>query len=562
MTDFDPPEVPELVAPLLADLDDGQTLSVPPGVTSDDDELILKAAPPARRRRRRYVVAGAVLLLVTAAVAIPLSLEQAQTVSAAVSGVFAQSSVRFAFSASVASQGPGPSGLGSQGLGSYSVVVEITNPTGGPVSAQGSSDAFEVSLLHGTTDLGDVLLADGAFYLRLNTTAIDQLDQSSEPASDSVSGPDLASTLTRAANKRPALAWLHTVVSGGWIGIEESAVEQYAKRLDPHPAAPGINESALRSAFALSFAQAWDAWESTHVVSTTSGVTEYSVSLPVRDFLGTFLADLESQLEKSVPSAEHLVPTLRKAIDEIPASLSIPVQLWIDNGTLIKVAVSYHGTTVSVGISHPNVGLAAPSGATMITIADIRAFAHWFVNDEVKVGDSNSIAVQSNLETGLTGALTSYSSDSLSFADLLNHASSNSLYGLDTGLRFVTDAPSRNARTLSVSVGNAGASMTMTAFAPGTRDCWGVLDLTATETTPVLGIATKPGIYYFENRHVAASACNASTLTKADHPSGTGFSGVSGASGASGVSGVSGVSGSSGFSFGSTTTGSSSSSSP
>jgi hypothetical protein len=528
VSDFDPPAVPEFVAPLLEDLNDGMTLRVPSGVTQEDDELILKVEPPARKRRGRTVVAGVAILLVTAAVAIPLSMEQAQTVSAAVSGVFAQSTVRFAFSASVKSPGPGGTDLGPQDLRSYSVVVEITNPTGGPVSAEGSSDAMEISLLHGTTDLGDVLLAGGAFYLRLNTTAIDQIEQGSDSVVGSVLGPDFGSTLNRAANKRPALAWLHTVVNGGWIGIEESAVEQYVKQVDPHPAAASINESALRSAFTLSFAQAWDAWESTHVVSTTSGVTEYSVSLPVRDFLGTFLAHLETQLESSVPSAERLVPTLRKAIDEIPASLAIPVQLWIDNGTLIKVAVSYHGTTVSVGISHPSVGVSAPSGATMITIADIRAFAHWFTTDEILGAASTATAAQSNLETGLTGALTSYTSDNQSFADLLNSSSPNSLDELDTGLTFVTDAPSTKADTLSVSLGNADSSMTMTAYARGTRDCWGVLDLTAAETTPVLGISSKPGIYFFENRHVAASACNASTLTKADKSSSTGMFGSSG----------------------------------
>ena len=255
------------------------------------------------------------------------------------------------------------------------------------------------------------------------------------------------------------------------------------------------------------------------MVGSQGGVTEYSVSLPVRNFLSTLVADLETQVEKSAPSAQQLVPRLRKAIDRIPASLSIPIKMWIENGSLIKVAVSYDRATVTVGITHPSIGVSPPSAPRMITVDEIRSFVHWFENGGTNATADSVTVAQSNLETALTGARTSYVINNRSFADLLNRSSPNSIYNLDTGLGFVTNAPSTSADTVSVEVGTGGSSVTMTAFTAETRDCWGVLDLTANQPAPVLGLASKPGVYFFVNRNVAATTCDASTLTKVDRSS-------------------------------------------
>lgn len=122
---------------------------------------------------------------------------------------------------------------------------------------------------------------------------------------------------------------------------------------------------------------------------------------------------------------------------------------------------------------------------------------------------ANDTSAQANLYTALTGARTYYLGNGQSYANLYANFG-----GLDTGLSYVAqNAPSGGPHIVSIDVVNSSA-LVMTAYGPGTPDCWGIVDLTATHGTAVLG-ATQVGTLFFEDKGVTSSSCHADAFTGA-----------------------------------------------
>jgi len=48
---------------------------------------------------------------------------------------------------------------------------------------------------------------------------------------------------------------------------------------------------------------------------------------------------------------------------------------------------------------------------------------------------------------------------------------------IDTGLTYVTNATTNKSNTISLLSGGSGTWLIMAAFAPGTKDCWLIVDL-------------------------------------------------------------------------------------
>ena len=102
---------------------------------------------------------------------------------------------------------------------------------------------------------------------------------------------------------------------------------------------------------------------------------------------------------------------------------------------------------------------------------------------------ANNTAAQANLQTALTGADTYYTSNNQTYAGLYNGGTTVSgITAIDTGLTYVSGSATTKSNTISILTQPAGAGgwLIMTAFAPGTKDCWVVVDLKTTLTGVVI----------------------------------------------------------------------------
>lgn len=256
----------------------------------------------------------------------------------------------------------------------YSVVLSVTSKnSSAPISA-GSDNvgAFEISVLRRGEDLVDVVSTGSATYARVNLTAISRSDYESSLRS-------LASSHLTGMARVIASA----VVHDEWVGITESTVRTFESelgavgsgQLSQMPSASEI--SALRNALTMSFSQSWDTWVSIHQLSSSNGTTEYSLTLPVQHFVASLLADLKSSIVKDLPTTEGAavareLGTIESSVNQIPSSLEIPMTMWVTDGSLSRLQVSYEGYAVNLAFSHPTVGVTAPKGASMISAATLK----------------------------------------------------------------------------------------------------------------------------------------------------------------------------------------------
>jgi hypothetical protein len=122
----------------------------------------------------------------------------------------------------------------------------------------------------------------------------------------------------------------------------------------------------------------------------------------------------------------------------------------------------------------------------------------------------------------LAGAQTYYEGSGHNFLGLMNPgaSSTSSIQEIDGGLSYVS-GPSTGPHLISTEVGTDGSYLVLTAFAHGTNDCWGILDIE--RRAGALGIAESPGTYFFVIRDTTTSGCNAAKIKSVSASSTTGF---------------------------------------
>ena len=109
----------------------------------------------------------------------------------------------------------------------------------------------------------------------------------------------------------------------------------------------------------------------------------------------------------------------------------------------------------------------------------------------------------------LTGAKTYRAANGGSFVGLLTGSDGvTPVQDLGTGLTLTTGA-SEGPHVISAYEGGHGSYVVLTAFAPGTRRCFGVLYLPVRQLSPVLG-KSAPGTYYVMAR--SGMTCKAATI--------------------------------------------------
>jgi hypothetical protein len=197
---------------------------------------------------------------------------------------------------------------------------------------------------------------------------------------------------------RPGLGFLHDILVGKWVGISMSTYlgigkqilrkdiaseQQIMKELPSEkgllselqslanlgPNSPKVKQ--LRVEVTSSLMQSLHTWLSIHQKTTD----EYSLSLPLRSFVGSVVDKLAKPVESFLNQPAVPQSKISQVLDEIPAGLSVNVDIWISNGSLTKIQAFIPTTSayLLIGVSHPSSAVTAPSGATMITAAALKS---------------------------------------------------------------------------------------------------------------------------------------------------------------------------------------------
>jgi type IV pilus assembly protein PilA len=141
---------------------------------------------------------------------------------------------------------------------------------------------------------------------------------------------------------------------------------------------------------------------------------------------------------------------------------------------------------------------------------------------------ANNTAAQANLQTALTGADTFYTESNQTYTGLYGGATVSTITAIDTGLTYVSGTATTKSNTISVNTGGNGSWIVLTAYAPGTKDCWIVVDLKSAQTTLPGGLTTTQdpggatGTFYGVIKNGAA-ACTAVTGLAGTNYQTTGF---------------------------------------
>jgi type IV pilus assembly protein PilA len=129
---------------------------------------------------------------------------------------------------------------------------------------------------------------------------------------------------------------------------------------------------------------------------------------------------------------------------------------------------------------------------------------------------ANNTAAQANLQLAMTGAKAFYTNEGQTYQQLLGpSAAVSTIQSIDTGLSYVTGtSASTGQHVVSAYVGGNGTYLLLTDYAPGTRLCWGLLDMPTPQASAVQGQAAT-GTYFFLERtqSVGCAAKTYSTTT-------------------------------------------------
>ncbi|MGD0595855.1 MAG: prepilin-type N-terminal cleavage/methylation domain-containing protein [Acidimicrobiales bacterium] len=144
---------------------------------------------------------------------------------------------------------------------------------------------------------------------------------------------------------------------------------------------------------------------------------------------------------------------------------------------------------------------------------------------------ANNTAAQSNLQNALTGAKTYFTDSNQTYTGLATpSATTSDIQQIGTGLSYISGAASTGNKVISFKIVNAGAELVLAAWAPGSNECWGIID-TTTSTGAVAedGVAASVnvGTYYFVVKGATATqaTCVAGTIASTGSST-TGFAGL------------------------------------
>jgi type IV pilus assembly protein PilA len=143
---------------------------------------------------------------------------------------------------------------------------------------------------------------------------------------------------------------------------------------------------------------------------------------------------------------------------------------------------------------------------------------------------ANNTAAQSNLQNALTGAKTYFTDSNQTYTGLnVPSATTSDIQQIGTGLSYVTTASTGN-HVISIDIVNSGAELVLAAWAPGSNECWGIIDTTSASGAIAedgVSLSNTVGTYFWVVKGSTATqaSCVAGTATSTASSS-TGFSGL------------------------------------
>jgi type IV pilus assembly protein PilA len=118
---------------------------------------------------------------------------------------------------------------------------------------------------------------------------------------------------------------------------------------------------------------------------------------------------------------------------------------------------------------------------------------------------ANNTAAQSNLQTAFTGAKTYFEAANQTYTGIFGATSVSNIKQVDTGLQFVTGTTNSSASNV-ISLATGNVYVALTSYSAPTKDCWGILDVTATLGTAKWG-QTAVGTYFAVLKNATAAGC-------------------------------------------------------
>ena len=273
-------------------------------------------------------------------------------------------------------------GQAASAEGSFSVVITTSHDQGTSTSSPMTNQSIDLSVDYRSNALVDLRAVDGSAYFRVDLKNIEGL--AGGPAGFAAE----SKTLDQLA-ARPGFGFIHDALLGDWIGVSTSTLTSVIRQLEPQMAGGLSSISGIQSSISSiqssisgiqkasglgqqvtsSWLQSVRTWLSVHKTKSN----EYSLTLPVRSFAGSLLQAVAKPLATyaNEPILSHA--QLLKAIDRIPASLSMHANLWVSNGSATKLQLLIPNSTGSIliAVSHPASPVQVPSNPTMLSTGDL-----------------------------------------------------------------------------------------------------------------------------------------------------------------------------------------------
>ncbi len=168
---------------------------------------------------------------------------------------------------------------------------------------------------------------------------------------------------------------------------------------------------------------------------------------------------------------------------------------------------------------HNNTSLLVIIGIVVVVGIAVGAFL-LLKGSASKSRSADNTAAQANLQTALTGADTFYTANNQTFAGVYGGSGVSTITAIDTGLDYVPGAvASTDVDVVSIQSEASGADLVLTAYAPVSGVCFGVLDVMSTNGLPAwltddyTGITV--GTYYFQIAQASAGNCKATDASAA-----------------------------------------------
>jgi len=127
---------------------------------------------------------------------------------------------------------------------------------------------------------------------------------------------------------------------------------------------------------------------------------------------------------------------------------------------------------------------------------------------------ANNTAAQANLQTALTGADTFYTANNQTYAGLYGGIGCVDHHGNRHRLDVRKCSASTKSNSISINALGSAGWVVLAAWAPGTKDCWVILDQKSTQASAgVAGNTTylAPGTYYGVIKSTTTASCSAGT---------------------------------------------------